>query len=242
VYLPLPAADAEDFVTFAGAFGLSGASVTIPYKVSFFDRVGDTDTLTQQVGALNTLKIDDGQWAARNTDVAGFLQPLRDRSVPLAGKRASVLGAGGSARAIAIALASEGAGVTVHARDAEKGRQVADLVSGAVGPFPPAAGSWDLLVNCTPIGMHPRLEQSPMPHAALQRGVVYDLVYNPVVTRLLRDAATAGCDTIGGLDMLVAQAQEQFLWWTGVKAPQGVMRAAAIRRLSEFNADEDHLI
>jgi shikimate 5-dehydrogenase len=162
--------------------------------------------------------------------------------VPLVGRRASILGAGGSARAVAVALASEGAKVTVHARDTVKAQSVADLVSGVVGPFPPASGTWDLLVNCTPIGMHPRLEHSAMPHSGLQRGVVYDLVYNPVVTRLLRDAATAGCDTIGGLDMLVGQAQEQFLWWTGVRAPSGVMRSAAIRRLSEFNADEDHLV
>ena len=81
-----------------------------------------------------------------------------------------------------------------------------------------------------------------MPESALARGVVYDLIYNPAVTRLLRDAATAGCDTIGGLDMLVGQAHEQFEWWTGVRPPAGVMRAAATRRLSEFNADENHLV
>jgi 3-dehydroquinate dehydratase/shikimate dehydrogenase len=242
VYLPLPAADPDDFVQFARAFGLKGASVTIPYKVSLFDRVSESDALTRQIGALNTLRISGDHWSARNTDVAGFLQPLRDRSVPLVGRRASILGAGGSARAVAVALASEGAKVTVHARDTVKAQSVADLVSGVVGPFPPASGTWDLLVNCTPIGMHPRLEHSAMSHSGLQRGVVYDLVYNPVVTRLLRDAATAGCDTIGGLDMLVGQAQEQFLWWTGVRAPSGVMRSAAIRRLSEFNADEDHLV
>jgi shikimate 5-dehydrogenase len=71
---------------------------------------------------------------------------------------------------------------------------------------------------------------------------VYDLIYNPAITRLMRDSATAGCDTIGGLDMLVGQAQAQFEWWTGTRPAPGVMRAAAIRRLSEFNADENHLV
>jgi shikimate dehydrogenase len=242
VYLPLPAADADDFVAFARAFALKGASVTIPYKVSLFDRVQDADETARTVGALNTIRMDGDRWRGRNTDVGGFLQPLRDRHVRLDGRRAAILGAGGSARAVAVALASQGAHVTVHARDAAKAEAVAALVSGSVGPFPPPAGSWDLLVNCTPLGMEPRVDQSPMPPSGLERGLVYDLIYNPATTRLLRDAATAGCDTIGGLDMLVGQAQEQFEWWTGTRPPAGVMRAAASRRLSEFNTDEDHLV
>lgn len=235
VYLPLPAVDADDFVTFARGIGLKGASVTIPYKVALFDRVDDVDDLAKRVGALNTIKMDADGWHARNTDVAGFLQPLRERSVPMAGRRASILGAGGSARAVAVALAGEGMHVTVHARDAQKAQAVASVVNGAVGAFPPATGSWDVLVNCTPVGMQPRIDVSPMPASAFERGLVYDLIYNPGVTRLLKDAATAGCDTVGGLDMLVGQAVEQFEWWTGVRPPAGVMRAAASERLTEFN-------
>jgi len=242
VYLPLPAADADDFLTFARALGIAGASVTIPYKVDLLGRVQAVDPLARAVGALNTLRMAGDRWEARNTDVGGFLQPLRDRHVPLAGRRASILGAGGSARAIAVGLAAEGALVTVHARDARKAAAVAELASGAVGPYPPEAGSWDLLVNCTPVGMEPKIDVSPLPATAFDKGVVYDLIYNPSITRLMRDAATAGCDTIGGLDMLVAQAQAQFEWWTGVTPPAGVMRAAAARRLSEFKADENHLV
>jgi len=221
---------------------MKGASITIPYKVPLFERVQDVDDIARTIGSLNTVRIDGDRWMGRNTDVAGFLQPLRDRGVPLSGRRASILGAGGSARAVAVALASEGARVTVHARDEKQAQAVAALVAGSVGRFPPQAGSWDLLVNCTPLGMHPRMDQSPVPSSALARGVVYDLIYNPAVTRMMRDAAMAGADTIGGLDMLVSQAQEQFEWWTGARPPAGVMRAAAIRRLSEFNADENHLV
>ena len=242
VYLPLPAADADDFVAFARAFGVKGASVTIPHKVSFLDRVQELDDLSRRVGALNTLRMDGDRWSGCNTDVAGFLQPLRDRGVTLRGCRGSILGAGGSARAVAVALASEGARVTVHARDAQKAAIVASAVGGDAGPFPPAVGSWDLLVNCTPVGMQPRIDVSPMPPDAYDRGLVYDLIYNPAVTRLMRDAATAGCDTIGGLDMLVGQAEAQFRWWTGVSAPTGVMRTAATRRLAEFNANENHVV
>lgn len=236
VYLPLPAADVEDFLAFAEGFGVRGASVTIPYKVPLFERVRRTDDITRRIGALNTLKRESDDWLGRNTDLDGFLQPLRERHVVLAGCRASILGAGGSARSVALALGSNGARVTVHARDADKAARVASLADGHAGEWPPRLGSWDLLVNCTPIGMHPHVGQTPVPAEALGTGLVYDLVYNPPQTRLLREAAAAGCGTIGGLDMLVAQAEAQFEWWTGVRPPAGVMHAAASARLSEWSS------
>jgi 3-dehydroquinate dehydratase/shikimate dehydrogenase len=242
VYLPLPAVDAADFVTFARALGLKGASITIPFKVSLFDHVDEVVEVAQRAGAINTLAVDGTRWIGGNTDVAGFLQPLLDSHVPMRRLRAAVLGAGGAARGVSIGLAGAGADVTVHARDAGRALDAARAVGVRAAPWPPAAGSWDLLVNCTPIGMYPRVEQSPLPAAALSGRYVYDLVYNPPATRLLRDAAAAGCVTFGGLDMLVAQAQEQFSWWTGIKAPAGVMRAAAERRLTEFIADENHVV
>jgi 3-dehydroquinate dehydratase/shikimate dehydrogenase len=242
VYLPLPAADVDDFVTFARAVGLKGASVTIPFKVPLLDSVMGTDRLTREIGALNTIRAGANGWEGRNTDADGFLQPLAERGVSLSGCRAAILGAGGSARAVAVALASKNASVRVHARDGERAARVAALAGGAVGEFPPAPGGWDLLVNCTPIGMHPHLDRTPVPAERLRGRLVYDLVYNPERTRLLREAAAAGCDTIGGLDMLVAQAAEQFRWWTGVAPPAAVMRAAARTRLSEFRADEDHVV
>jgi 3-dehydroquinate dehydratase / shikimate dehydrogenase len=242
VYLPLPAADAADFVTFARAFGLQGASITIPFKVSLFEHVDEVVTVARRVGAINTLAVDGQRWIGGNTDVAGFMQPLVESSVPMHRLRAAVLGAGGAARGVSIALAEAGAEVTVHARDTGRAGETARAVGVDAAPWPPAPGSWDLLVNCTPVGMYPRVDQSPVPAAALSGRYVYDLVYNPPATRLLRDAAAAGCMTFGGLDMLVAQAQEQFSWWTGMKAPAGVMRAAAERRLTEFIADENHVV
>ena len=105
---------------------------------------------------------------------------------------------------------------------------------------PVAPGSWDLLVNCTPVGMYPNVTPTPVPADALTGQVVYDLIYNPMETRLLREAVAAGCTAIGGLDMLVAQAQDQFQWWTGTRPEAAVMKAAALARLVEFRAHENH--
>jgi 3-dehydroquinate dehydratase/shikimate dehydrogenase len=242
VYLPLPAADADDFADFARSINLDGASVTIPFKVPLLARVDDVSTSARQVGALNTIRRIGGRWLGTNTDVRGFLQPLEDRGVELRGLRASVLGAGGSARAVVVALQSQGAEVTVHARRREAAEAVAVLGGGRAGAWPPARDSWDLLVNCTPLGMHPGVDGTPMPAGTLRGRVVYDLVYNPSDTRLLREAAAAGCQTIGGLEMLVAQAEEQFHWWTGERPPAGVMQRAATTRLSEFAVNADHVV
>jgi 3-dehydroquinate dehydratase/shikimate dehydrogenase len=241
-YLPLAAADAADFATFGRGFALKGASITIPFKVDLMTHVDAVRDEARQIGAINTIDARDGHWTGGNTDAAGFLRPLLDRGMTLRGTRAAILGAGGAARAVAVALAASGARLSVHARSGAAAASVATLVGGDVGPWPPAGGAWDLLVNTTPVGMYPRADESPIPSDRVSGGLVYDLVYNPRTTRLMRDAATAGCATIGGLEMLVGQAEEQFAWWTGSRPSTGVMRAAAEARLAEFATDEDHLV
>jgi len=119
---------------------------------------------------------------------------------------------------------------------------IAALTPVKIGPWPPEPGSWDLLINCTPIGMYPRVDDTPIAADALTGLHVYDLVYNPSTTRLLRDAAAMGCQTIGGLEMLVAQAREQFQWWTGSTPQTDVMRNAALERLAEFARNENYLV
>jgi 3-dehydroquinate dehydratase/shikimate dehydrogenase len=232
VYLPLPAASAEDFMAFARAFDVKGASVTIPYKVAVFPHIDEPSDLARRIGAINAIKRDDDRWLGENTDAHGFLEPLD--KMTLDGARASLLGAGGAARGVAIALASRGARVTVHARNEQRAAEVASLASGAVGTWPPKRGDWDLLVNCTPIGMHPHVDDTPIDAALLGSGTVYDLVYNPHATRLLRESAAAGCTTIGGLEMLVGQARKAFEWWTGLSPSASVMREAATTKLSQY--------
>jgi 3-dehydroquinate dehydratase/shikimate dehydrogenase len=241
VYLPLPSPSVDDVMAFGRAIGLKGASVTIPHKVALFDRVDEVYAVARRIGAINTVRVVDGRWLGGNTDASGFLETLQGR-VPIRGLRASVLGAGGAARAVVVALASSGCTVTLHARRRGQAEEMAVTTPAAIGPWPPEPGSWDLLINCTPIGLYPGVDATPVPAEQLTGRYVYDLVYNPVETRLIREAARAGCQTIGGLDMLVAQAHEQFQWWTGSKAPSGVMREAATKRLAEFACDENYVV
>lgn len=231
VYVPLEAADADDFFQTASALRVRGASVTAPYKRDAFDRADVTDEMTRRVGALNTLKHEDGRWHGINTDVEAFLGPLEAR-MRLDGARVAILGAGGAARAVAIGAASRGARVAVYARRKQAAEDVARLVAGTASELPPPHGSWDVLVNATPVGTWPHADEAILSAASLNGRLVYDLVYNPARTRLLEEAARAGCETIGGLAMLVAQAQRQCEWWTGARPPAQVMEMAAARSLA----------
>ena len=231
VYLPLEARDVDDFVQFAAAVPLRGVSVTAPFKEALAARVTTADPVGKQVGAINTIRCGDTGWYGLNTDVPGFVETLLGR-MRLRGVRAAVLGAGGAARAVAVGLAGEGAVVAICARDGAKGAAAAAAVGVAAGDYPPPAGSWDLLVNTTPAGTWPDVEATPLPGGPFSGRLVYDLVYNPATTRLLADAAAAGCDTIGGLDMLVAQAVRQFAWWTGRRPAGRRFREAAERELA----------
>jgi 3-dehydroquinate dehydratase/shikimate dehydrogenase len=227
VYVPMEAASGADFLAVADALGLTGASVTAPLKQGWEKLGVVTDATASAVGAVNTLRRNTRGWEGRNFDVEGFLAPLDAREVPLEGRRAVILGAGGAARAAAWALKTRRARVEVSARqDAAAVALAADLGVASV-QWPPSPG-WDLLVNATPVGMTPAADASPLATGAVVGGAVYDLVYNPRETALLRQARDAGAVTISGLDMLVHQAALQFLWWTGMDAPVDTMRQAAV--------------
>ena len=230
VYLPLVASSADDFTIFATALGVQGVSITIPYKVDLFQRADDVDELGTKVGAVNTYRRDGLRWEARTRSISGFLAPLAGR-LNLRGARAAILGTGGAARAVAVALASAGSAITVYGRNRGRAKTVAALCGGDAAAFPVAPASWDLLVNTTPVGMFPNVDETPF-EGTFDGRVVYDLVYNPMDTRLMKEAAAAGCDVIGGLDMLVAQAEDQSEWWLGRRPPAGLMRDAALRAVS----------
>ncbi len=227
VYVPLAASDFDDFEQFARAFKVQGVSVTAPYKLdaSRASAVGKVSAL----GAVNTLRRRDDGWEGRNTDLEGFMAPLAGR--PLQHARVSVLGAGGAARAVATALSSAGAVVRLHARRSDAARLTAEACGVEAGDWPPAR-DWDVLVNATPVGTSPRPAEMPLElDGPLSGRLVYDLVYNPPETALLKRARALGADVIGGLPMLVAQAVGQFHWWTGVRPPSALMHAAAVARL-----------
>jgi 3-dehydroquinate dehydratase / shikimate dehydrogenase len=237
VYLPLAASDFDDFIGFAADANLAGVSVTAPFKIDAFELADECDPVSRRIQSVNTLRRDGGRWLGCNTDVTGFLTPL-ESAMRLAGARATILGAGGAARSVSVALASAGVKVTISARRLDQARSVASLTGADVVPWPPDPASWELLVNATPVGTTSNADASPLPDDYLFHGgaMVYDLVYNPPRTRLLTTAERAGCRTIGGLDMLVAQAQAQFEWWTGGRPADRVMRDAALARLAAHGA------
>ena len=229
VYIPLRAADFDDFLAYAASMRIEGASITIPYKLDALRAAARADDVTQMIGAANTLRRCGDYWEANNTDVDGFLAPLEaEWGGPLKGIRASVLGAGGAARAVAVALLWRNAFVQVHARRAERAQELAQALSVRAGEWPPRPGSWDLLVNCTPLGGVGMREESPIARDQLTGRFVYDLTYGGAESALIRDAREMGCRTLDGLPMLVAQAERQFEWWTGQRPMPGVM-AEAIR-------------
>ena len=231
VYLPLEARDMDDFARFADSVGMRGVSVTAPFKEEMMSRVDRMDAVARRVGAVNTVRFDSDGWCGINTDVPAFLEPL-DGRMALGGTRATVLGSGGAARAVALALVEKGVAVTVCARNVERAAAVARTFGAASESMPPTPGSWDLLVNTTPLGTFPDVDVTPIPGATFDGNLVYDLVYNPRTTLLMAEAAASGCDTIGGLDMLVAQAERQFEWWTGRLPPVGLYGKVAARGLS----------
>jgi 3-dehydroquinate dehydratase / shikimate dehydrogenase len=219
VFVPLPTRSFADFLAFADAIALQGAAVTIPFKLDALRSAVAVDDAARRVGASNTLRRVNGGWEATNTDIAGFLAPFAagetgavtlDR---LRDARVTVLGAGGAARAVVVGLGSAGAHTTICARREEQAREVAAL-GAEVGTWPPPPGSWDVLVNCTPLGGVSAPGESPLPGGPFDGRLVYDLIYRPAETPLLREARDAGCSTINGWPMLRAQAEKQFEWWT----------------------------
>lgn len=230
-YVPLDARDLDGLRAFGDAVGLQGASVTIPHKRSVMPLLDELAPTADGAGAVNTIAVrgssgsDTRRWIGMNTDADGFLEPLRARVADLRGVRAVVLGAGGAARGVGLALRREGAAVAIAARRFDAAKAVAQAIGAAVTAWPPAAASWDLLVNATPVGS---VAEPGTPYEGRFDGtLVYDLVYDPDPTALMAAAAAHGCTVIGGLEMLVAQAERQFEIWTGQRPPAGLFTDAA---------------
>jgi shikimate dehydrogenase len=255
VYLPLPVrpADLEAAVRGLSALGFAGVNVTIPHKKTVVAYLDELDNTAQAIGAVNTILVQPGDERIRltgyNTDAAGFLADLAKHGVDITGRDCLILGAGGSARAVAYALATEGGRVQVLARREKQARQlVADLAphlftkklpdrpvpvplkARSLPELPLAAHQTTaaLIVNTTPVGMPPDLDQSIWPDGLVfpAGAFVYDLVYNPAETKLIRQALSSGCRATNGLGMLVHQGALSFQLWTGHKPDVSRMTAA----------------
>ena len=220
------------------ALGFRGFNVTIPHKEAVLPLLDEIDDAAKAIGAVNTVVIEHGKTVGYNTDVAGFLSPLQAQGIPVQGKSAVVFGAGGAARAVLYGLLSRGvATLTVGARNHTKAQILVDafVSMGCVSAynwhkedFQRAVQEADLIVNTTPLGMHPR-EEEIIPIAwenVRPDAVIYDLIYTPVKTRLLREAEAHGCKTVNGEAMLVGQGAKAFQLWTGVEPDRQVMAEA----------------
>lgn len=228
VFVPVETADAAELLEIADALGFEGLSVTAPLKSKLVGRAHvHVDANGRAIGAINTLRRRaEGGWDGRNFDAAAFREPLSSLKIDVHGRRAIVIGAGGAARAAVRELLAMGAAVEVAARDAARGAALAEELGAAAACFPPS-GQAALTVNATPVGTSPNVGASPIASGAVTTDVAYDLVYNPADTQFLKDARAHGARTIGGLEMLVAQAGRQFEWWTGAEVdPTVFMRAA----------------
>jgi shikimate dehydrogenase len=249
IYLPFLVKPDRLVAAVAGLRSLNvcGFNVTVPHKVAVLPLLDNLDPLAAKIGAVNTVVNTGGSLRGFNTDAWGFYRSLEERGVNPEGKKVAVLGAGGAARAVSYILVEKGARVTVINRreHLDRARDIADmLVKSHGGPVAVVAldalaqglRGVDILVNTTSVGMWPHTGDTLVPAALLKEiPVVFDIVYNPITTTLLKDAGKAGAKTIGGTDMLAWQGALAFEKWTGRPAPLDVMRRVILATLSHKN-------
>jgi shikimate dehydrogenase len=241
IYIPFKVNEANLVGAIDGirTLNFAGVNVTIPHKVAVLSCVDEIDGLAEHIGAVNTIINREGVLKGYNTDASGFYHTLIANNVTVSNKKIVVLGAGGAARAVVFVLADKGAEITLLNRSPAPAGEIAGRVFQAfrteikVGELTTedlkvALEEADLLVNTTNLGMAPFLTETPVAASLLKkRMVVFDIIYNPLKTRLLIEAEEKGLRVINGLEMLVRQGADAFELWTGQKAPVEIMRKAA---------------
>jgi shikimate dehydrogenase len=234
IAIDLPPGDISSFVSWINKDVFLGANITIPYKREFLEVVDRLDVTAEEVGAMNTIVKDEHFISGYNTDVDGFLSPLKPFFGRLTGESVIIFGTGGASRAVKYAL---------------KQLDVEQLVIVSRNPGDLDAGddiicnyqNWQayaeesvMLVNSTPLGMHPYIDKSPVSERdgyLLEGKICYDLVYNPLKTTFLKQAEQTGAETIAGLQMFIAQGARAFELWTGKLFPEEKIRKTLEQRL-----------
>lgn len=233
----------EDAVNGARALNIRGLNVTMPHKTRIIDFLDRIDLSAQIIKSVNTVLNKENLLFGFNTDGVGALRALKENGVEPKGRKVLLLGAGGAARAIAYTLAKEADELVVLNRTVKSSHNLAKLLEKTVGKKV-ASGSLsisdiqrnlqdsDILINATSLGMKPKPQESPVPIKLLRRDLsVMDIVYNPIETRLIKDAKSMGAVVIGGIEMLIYQGAASFEIWTGKSAPIQVMKKAALSHL-----------
>lgn len=243
IALRVPKPMLTDAIAGVRALGIAGLNVTIPHKIGIVGLLDELDEFASLVGAVNTVKNDRGKLIGFNTDGEGALRALEGKIGSIKGKEVVLLGAGGAARAIAFSLVRAGARLTIANRTVPRARALASTIEQKLGinvevaslgraELTKALKNAGILINATSVGMYPKTDKTLVSASMMNRGlVVYDIVYEPLHTKLLREARRAGGKTINGLGMLVHQGALAFEIWTGKRAPIKIMEAAAKREL-----------
>lgn len=238
VYLPflVRAQQLKDFFLLGDQLPVAGFSVTIPHKQKVLRYLDIIDPLSRRIGAVNTVWKKAGKWRGTNTDADAVTVSLA-RHVRLARSTVLLAGNGGAARSAAFALADAGAKVTLVGRNADRVRALAK-VCGADSLLREQAESryFDVFLNATPLGMYPKPEESFF-EGTIPADVIFDMVYNPLETALLRNAAAQGKTVVRGIEMFLEQAARQFEIWTGESAPRSAMDKAALEALGQRSAE-----
>ncbi|MCC7307583.1 MAG: shikimate dehydrogenase [Acidobacteria bacterium] len=245
VFVPLQTNDLDSFMkrmvlpaSREVELNFHGFSVTNPHKQAIMQYLDEVDEAAARIGAVNTVKIEDGKLYGYNTDAHGFISTLKDKYGELSGARVAIFGAGGAARACIAALLDAGAAVSLFARNEERGTALANEFDipfeGRVGERR-MADDFDIVVNATPLGTAGSNAEYCVLSEPELAGIklVYDLVYNPPETTLIREAQAAGVPAVNGLEMIIEQGAKQFEIWTGQQAPIDAMRAGIEKRLSQ---------
>jgi shikimate dehydrogenase len=228
--------------------GIRGLNVTMPHKTAVTEFLDEPDAAVKFLGAANTVLNQGGRLRGFNTDGVGALKALKNNGVTLNGKKVLLLGAGGAAKAIAFCLAREVDEVCILNRDARKARELADvmqpcgkkIVGNELSPTEIAKElrDSDVLINATSVGMAPNIFESLVRHELLGPDLcVMDIVYDPVETKLIREARAAGAKVVNGVEMLLYQGAASFEIWTGYQAPVDVMREALLGKLPSAGAE-----
>jgi 3-dehydroquinate dehydratase / shikimate dehydrogenase len=234
VYVPflVQPAHLKDFMLLGEKLPVCGMSVTIPHKQRIVRYLDVIDPLARRIGAVNTVWRKAGRWRGTNTDVAGVIGPLSKR-IKLGKSSVLLVGNGGAARGAAFALTDAGARLSITGRNPDRVRALARLTGAEAIPAEQASsGHYDALVHATPLGMHPHVNACFF-EGDIPADVVFDMVYNPMETMLIRRARDMGKEVVPGIDMFIEQAIQQFEIWTNESAPRTVMQRAALEALEQ---------
>ncbi len=252
VALPVHPNDLREAVGGLAALGFRGVNVTVPHKETVIPLLDKVDPAVQAIGAVNTITIEQGEsgrsvLTGYNTDWSGFLTDVQSQNVDIQDRDCLVLGAGGSARAVAYALAVTGGRVHLFSRRIEQAQRLVEEIAPHTLQGQLRAYHWSelaevcgvlsavsLIVNTTPLGMTPNIETTPWPDtlALPAEAFIYDLVYNPAETTFVKQAQKAGCQAMTGLGMLLNQGAQAFQLWTG-HGPDRQIMAKAIDQLAD---------